>query len=357
MYKFLILILITSCVSTSKIQVPSVLTAESLIPVGRTELRSGNLELISSGAYFGFTFSGKTCSLYVSIPSWLKTNYIQYTIDGNYGGRIQLTGDSLPVVISAPTNGTHEVWVYKTTEAHTGGVFVNRVVAPAVKTIQPEAKSLVEFIGNSITCGAAADPSQIPCGQGSYHDQHNAYYAYGPRVARALNTHFILNSVSGIGIYRNWNSDGPDMLDVYDNNDFKPGGAAYPDNKFNPAVISIALGTNDLSNGDGKKPRLPFDSAVYVNDYVRFVKKLHQRSPQAKIALLSSPMMTGERRTLLQNCISAVRQQLEPEMPGIISVYFFQPMRAKGCTGHPDVQDHEVMANELIPFFKKIINP
>ena len=357
MYKFLLLILITSCVSPSKIQVPSILPAESLIPVGRTDLKPGNLELISSGAYFGFTFTGKTCSLYLSIPSWLERNYIQYTIDGKYGERIQLTRDSSPIVIKAPTAGNHEVWIYKTTEAHTGGVFVNRIVATGIKSIQPASKPMIEFIGNSITCGAAADPSQIPCGQGSYHDQHNAYYAYGPRVARALNTHYLLNSVSGIGIYRNWNSDGPDMPDVYDHNDFKPGGSPYPYNQFSPGIISIALGTNDLSNGDGKKPRLPFDSATYVNDYVRFVKKLHQRTPGAKIALLSSPMMNGERRILLQNCISAVKQQLEPEMPGMISLHFFQPMKAKGCTGHPDVQDHEVMANELVPFFKKLLNP
>ena len=45
---------------------------------------------------------------------------------------------------------------------------------------------LIEFIGNSITCGAAADVSEVPCGSGVDYDQHNAYYAYGPRVARML---------------------------------------------------------------------------------------------------------------------------------------------------------------------------
>ena len=356
MYRLLLFFILSACVSPSKLQVNTTLPAESLIPIGRTELEAGKLELISSGAYFGFSFSGKTCSLYVSIPSWLERNYIQYTIDGKYGERIQLTKDSLPVVITASSEGNHEVWIYKTTEAHTGGVFVNRIVAPRARSIKPAAKPFIEFIGNSITCGAAADPSAIPCGQGSYHDQHNAYYAYGPRVARALNTHYLLNSVSGIGIYRNWNSNGPDMPDVYDQNQFRTEGRAYPFSKYRPDIISIALGTNDMSNGDGKTPRAPFDSATYVNDYVQFVKKLHLRTPSAKIALLSSPMMSGERRVLLQNCINAVRHQLQSDMPGLISVHFFQPMRAKGCTGHPDVQDHEVMANELIPFYKKILN-
>ncbi|MGZ5287580.1 MAG: SGNH/GDSL hydrolase family protein, partial [Flavisolibacter sp.] len=271
MYRLFLFFFFSACVSTSKLQVNSTLPAESIIPIGRTELEAGKLELISSGAYFGFTFQGKSCSLYVSIPSWLERNYIQYTIDGKYGERIQLTKDTLPVVITAGSNGWHEVWIYKTTEAHTGGVLVNKIVAPNIRSIQPEVKPLMEFIGNSITCGAAADPSAIPCGQGSYHDQHNAYYAYGPRVARALGAHFILNSVSGIGIYRNWNSNGPDMPDVYEQNHFRAEGKPYTFTKFQPAIISIALGTNDLSNGDGKTPRLPFDSATYVRDYVKFV--------------------------------------------------------------------------------------
>ena len=31
-------------------------------------------------------------------------------------------------------------------------------------------------------------------------------------------------------------------------------------------------------------------------------------------------------------------------------------MTAKGCTGHPSVEDHAVLANELEPFFKKLLN-
>ncbi|MBK8391465.1 MAG: hypothetical protein IPL23_20155 [Saprospiraceae bacterium] len=52
---------------------------------------------------------------------------------------------------------------------------------------------------------AAADTSEYPCNSGFYHDQHNAYMAYGPRTARALGLDFVLSSVSGIGIYRTWN--------------------------------------------------------------------------------------------------------------------------------------------------------
>ena len=105
---------------------------------------------------------------------------------------------------------------------------------------------LIEFIGNSITCGAAADPSEVPCGSGEYHDQHNAYYAYGPRVARALNTNFLLSSVSGAGIYRNWNSDGPALPLLFEQSDLRENSSRpWNFDLYSPDIVSIALGTND----------------------------------------------------------------------------------------------------------------
>src|SRR5690606_8434733 len=99
---------------------------------------------------------------------------------------------------------------------------------------------------NSITCGAAADPSEIPCGTGESHDQHNAYYSYGPMLSRTLGTNFILSSGSGVGNYRNWNSDGPELLLLYVQTDFSEFITRPLDfEKYYPEIISIALGTND----------------------------------------------------------------------------------------------------------------
>lgn len=131
---------------------------------------------------------------------------------------------------------------------------------------------MIEFIGNSITCGAAADASDIACGTAEYHDQHNAYMAYGPRLARMLNVNYMLSSVSGIGIYRNWNTDGPSMAQVYEKTDFQENGTAMWDfSRYSPDVVSISLGTNDFSNGDGKTPRKPFDAEAFVSNYLKFV--------------------------------------------------------------------------------------
>ncbi|HEY0355239.1 MAG TPA: hypothetical protein VGC29_03490, partial [Flavisolibacter sp.] len=129
--------------------------------------------------------------------------------------------------------------------------------------------------------------------------------------------------------------------------------------RYQPAVVSIALGTNDLSNGDGKKPRAPFDSARFVNEYVKFVQQVRLKYNSSRIAILSSPMMNGERRILLQNCLTAVKNEVDRSSPSKdrVALYFFKPMQARGCTGHPNVEDHAEMAEELIPFFRRLLQP
>lgn len=361
-FRFLLWLLFYSflqagCFSSKQGGPADTLTAPDLKPVGRYALQGEHLQLVSSGVHFGFTFEGTECTLYTASPG--QHNYLQYELDGVYQKRVRINNkDVQPLVIKAPQNGTHTVWLYKATEAHTGPVHIQKVLGQNIRALPPAKKPIIEFIGNSITCGAAADPSEVPCGKGSYHDQHNAYMAYGPRVARTLGTEFVLSSVSGIGIYRNWNSDGPAMPAVYQNTDFQTGsGSLWDFGQMVPQVVSIALGTNDFSNGDGQRPRNPFDSAAFVSQYIQFVTTVQSKYPNAQVALLSSPMVHGDKNVLLQNCLTAVKKNIDAAHPAAkpVAFYFFKPMQAKGCTGHPSVEDHAVLATELTPFFQSLL--
>lgn len=350
-----------SC-STSKVVTQAInnLPATALKPVGRSIINNNqNLELISSTVHFGFSFEGTECNIFASLPNAAGHNYLQYELDGVYQKRIRIEGGSkLPTVLIAPTQGLHTVWIYKATEAHTGGINVEKITGKNIKPLKQPAPQ-IEFIGNSITCGAAADPSEVPCGKGEYHDQHNAYYAYGPRVARALNVNYILSSVSGIGIYRNWNSDGPTMPQVYDKLDFQENNTQqWNFETYSPKVVSIALGTNDFSMGDGVKKRLPFDSAAFVSNYIKFVQLVKSKYPKAQVALLSSPMANGASRITLQNCLTAVKENVDAlnKAGKRVALFFFEPMHAHGCSGHPNVEDHAVLAKELEPFFRKLLD-
>lgn len=350
-----------SCTGAQKIAPNTgadVLPATALQPFGRTAMQDRGLALISSASHVGFTFEGSKCRIRVALPEWLHHNYLQYELDGQYMGRLRVSAKDTALWIFPGNEGRHTVWLYKATEAHTGPVFIQRIEANNSTALRRPSAPLIEFIGNSITCGAAADPSEVPCGTGFYHDQHNAYLAYGPRVARALHANFLLSSVSGIGVYRNWNSDGPAMPQVYEQTSFQQNSSQkWNFSYYAPDVVSIALGTNDFSRGDGKKDRLPFDSARFVNAYIAFAKQVQAKYPAAQLALLSSPMVSGTARELLQNCIMAVKAGVDAARPAArpLAVFFFEPMQASGCAGHPSVAEHGHMAESLLPFFRKLL--
>jgi len=358
----LVILFFYSCASSKHQQAAQqdMLTGKDLLPYGRTWIADDKLELIGSAVHFGFSFDGNECEVFASLPGWLDHNYLQYELDGVYQKRIKVSKDQKePIPLTASNNGRHTVWIYKATEATTGAIFIDKISGKNLKVLPVSNAPLIEFIGNSITCGAAADTSEVPCGTGVYHDQHNAYYAYGPRVARKLGANYILSSVSGIGIYRTWNGEEPSMPQVYDKADLQAGSTRLWDfSKYSPRIVSIALGTNDLSTGDGRSPRARFDSTRFVNDYTAFVEFIKSKYPAAQIVLLNSPMVGGETNTLLQNCLMAVKKRIDglysSNKP--VALFSFKAMRPRGCDWHPSVEDHSILADELYPFLKGLLN-
>jgi len=59
----------------------------------------------------------------------------------------------------------------------------------------------------------------------------------------------------------------------------------------------------------------------------------------------------------LQNCLAAVKTNIDALYPSDkkVALYFFKPMQARGCGGHPSVEDHAILASELLPFFKTLL--
>ncbi len=344
--------------------------AQKALPINNSFLYSGRVEnlandkvlLIGSASSVSFNFKGNSCAISLqSIDSWEHHNYVSLELDGVYMGRFKIEKgaiQSFPVVASAKKK-THCLTIYKATEASNGTVLFAGTTAK-LTTITSKNKKKIEFIGDSITCGMGNDTAAIPCGMGEWFDQHNAYWAYGPDVSRSLNADFVLSSVSGIGMYRNWNDEHlneANMPDVYENLYLNKDNSKPYNFTFQPDLVSICLGTNDLSNGDGKKERLPFNEAIYVSNYINFIKTVYQHAPNTRIVLLNSPMVSGDRNEILVRCLKKVIQAFEKDTQHkTIALFEFQPMKPNGCGSHPDIADDAIMANQLTSFFKKLLD-
>src|SRR5438309_8128913 len=135
---FILFIFILGCAGSRPQQAGvDMLSATELKPFGRTTINDQHdLELISSASNFGFSFTGTECRINAYIPSWLDHNYIQYELDGVYQKRIRLSSKTPEaIVITAPNNGRHSLWIYKATEPHTGAVYIHSVGAQNLKTL------------------------------------------------------------------------------------------------------------------------------------------------------------------------------------------------------------------------------
>ncbi|SEN85385.1 GDSL-like Lipase/Acylhydrolase [Flavobacterium sp. CF108] len=353
----LILFLLISVVSTSQNQ-------NTFLYTGRVDkLQNDQVILIGTASSVSFNFTGNECSISLqSVDSYEHHNYVQLVLDGKYIGKIRIEKgvvQSFPIKVTT-NKKEHHLEIYKNTEAQSGNILFAGTTAK-LTSISSKKKKKIEFIGDSITCGAASDPSDIPCDKGEYMDHHNGYYAYGPTLSRTIGVDYLMSCVSGIGIYRNWNDENKDeaiMPDIYQNL-YLTKDVSKPkyDFAFQPNIISIALGTNDFSGGDGKKERLPFNPEKYVSNYINFIKMLYEHNPNVQIVITNSPMVGGERAVVFENCLNKVKNAFaEDKTHKPIQIFKFKPMTPKGCTGHPDVADHKVLAEEYAPFLKKLLN-
>lgn len=328
---------------------------------GRVEnLTDHKVLLIGSASSVSFDFEGDSCS--VSLQSIEEhQNYVSLELDGAYIGRFRIEKgvvQSFPVMVSTKKK-THHLTIYKATEAANGAILFTGTTAKLVKNLNINKKK-IEFIGDSITCGFGNDTALIPCGTGDWYDQHNAYYAYGSILSRSLNVDYVLSSVSGFGIYRNWNDEHKEeaiIPDVYENLYLNKDNSKPYDFAFQPDLVSICLGTNDLSDGDGKKERLAFNEEKFISNYVDFIKTVYKHAPNTRIVLLNSPMVSGYRNITLVRSLKKVIHAFENDIKHkAITLFEFEPMKANGCGSHPDIADDKIMADQLIPFFKNLLD-
>lgn len=209
----------------------------------------------------------------------------------------------------------------------------------------------MEFIGNSITCGLGCEATEK--GQKGY-AYHNQYYTYEGYLTRALNAQCMVVSRSGIGLYRNNNGsptgDKACMMGCYPYLQFGTVGEKWDFSRYEPDVVCVNLGTNDTTH-----PR--YDVTLLTNAFKTFIQTLRGHYPKAKIVLLTGSMLHGQRLADVQKAEQDAVDDAHAR--GDKEVYRFDFTPDDGSLGygaykHPSKARHEYMANELLPFIRKI---
>ena len=299
------------------------------------------------GVYIIAMFEGDTCQVILRDEElWgTKHNYVHLQLD-DQEMRVQMRSsqDTFLLVADKPAI-SHKLIIAKNTEANNGylelvGIRCRKLLAPPAR---PTRK--MEFIGNSITCGAGADTSGIPCGKGQWEDQHNAWASYGSITARSLNASFHLSAVSGIGLMHSCCNLDILMPQVFDKVSMRDNRITWDFAKYQPDVVTVCLGHNDGIQ----------DSTEFCNRYIGFLQQIRKHYPAATIVCLSSPMADERLNAILQAYLTAIVRKVTKSDSSVHS-FFYSKRYYRGCDTHPDLAEHREMAKELSGFIRKVMN-
>ncbi len=297
------------------------------------------------------------------------SGYFMARIDGAEPFKVAFTGrkDSVVTLATALPEGRHLVRLMYVIEGYEmypefwGFVLDKgrRLVAPPAL---PERK--IEFIGNSITCGYGNEGTNAR--EHFEYETENHYFSYASLTARALDAQHWVVARSGIGAYRNFG--GPKAGTPESNMPVQyeyTGYALAPNlrqnggllsmkwdfSRYQPDVICINLGTNDLSTNN-------YDVRLLKQGYKTLLKMVRQHNPKARIVFLCGSMLGGKELEIAKRLLNEVAA--EAQKAGDREVYRFDFTPQNGDIGygndyHPSIWQHEKMAAELTAYLRSLM--
>lgn len=309
------------------------------------------------------------------------TGYFMAQVDGCEPFKVGFNAerDSVVTVAAALPKGEHQVklmyvieGLFRTPEFR--GFVLDKGCSLVKSPDLPERK--IEFIGNSITCGYGVESIEMT---DPFEDEtENHWLTYANIVSDSLKAQHTSISRSGIGVYRNY--DGPktgsaeNMPWQYEYTLFNKHDEKWDFAKYQPQLVCINLGTNDLSTDN-------YDIQLYEKNYRMFLTTVRSKYPDAKIVLLTGPMLgkkeSSEQRAALDRiCADANKSGFtlvnktvvdkkgkikKAKKLGDKEIYRFDFTFQKGDLGygaswHPSKLQHQKMAKELLPFLKNLMN-
>src|ERR1700733_10745913 len=321
----------------------------------------------SPGVTIRLKFKGSSCRVLINdeVLYGNTHNYVEIVVDDSKAYRVQ-TKDKQDTLLVDAAGGTpvgvvppgtaagaampaaeeHTLTICKDTESGIGWLEFAGIICEGILPPPPLPLRKIEFVGNSITCGSGIDVSEIPCGQGKWYDQHNAWLSYGPLTARTLNAQWYIAAVSGIGLMHSWCKMGDIIMPkVFDKIDQRVDSINWDFSRYQPDVVTVCLGQNDGVQ----------DSAVFCGNYVHFLETIRNDYPSARILCLTSPMGDEKLTAVLKSYLGSIAAQRHKAGDKKVYTYYFSKRYFHGCGTHPDMDEHKEIAEELTAGIKKIM--
>lgn len=328
-------------------------------PLGRT-LFMNNIRYLSwSCSGIEFTFDG------TEITAEIWTDWV---LDEPWKGIFQgyiavfVNDEKEPSSRFAVDSGTNSYTIYKSEKPEKVRIRIIKLSEAAFDKIgivsisadgeifptEPKQR-LMEFVGDSITCGFGIEGKNAE--EGFRTETENPYINYAALTARSFGADFNLISWSSIGVYSSWcdedngkPNNGWVMPMLYDHTDIGLEGTLGIGHIFwdfgnpEPDVIVINLGTNDVSYTKDIPQRLD----EFVKTYKDFVLQIRSKNPTAHIicalGMMGDELFPSVERAVTElndSKVCALKFDVQREEDGI------------GSEKHPNAVTHRKAAARL----------
>ena len=344
---------------------------ENVKALGRTMVKNDKLWMCYSATGAAFHFEGKMLNIVLcgddrAADDGMGGNHarVRVLIDGEYAAEKMVDQKEIRLeVIRSESKKACLVEVVKVSESAMSTVALSSIETDDEAKIRPaeNKKHIIEFAGDSITCGYGVDDEVAE--HNFKTDTEDATKAYAYLTAKKLNADYSLVSLSGYGIISGFSGDGerrPDQLlpTYYEKMGFCYGSmnGVYPqDVQWNfkqivPDVVVINLGTNDQSFTRGKEELCE----EYCAEYQRFIRNIRKNNPNAYILCMLGVM--GE--ALCPMAQKAVDQYRAETGDNRISFHAFTeqlPEDGRAADWHPSQLTHRKVAEKLSAIIQEIM--
>ena len=353
------------------------LNHENIKEIGRNHTINNILWLALSGSGIAFEYTGKELNItvlggYIATADHDPLNHARIAF---YINDVRVINDMVNYkektyrVFQSDTVQTVSVKVLKLSEAAMSVLGIRPLEIGDEETIVPAPKKehLIEFIGDSITCGYGVD-DEDPLHPFTTHTE-DVTRAYAYKTAMALNADYSMCSYSGYGIISGYVAEptekllsqlvpkynesfafSDDTLGVTPDEFIRPAEVPWDFNRIRPEAIVVNLGTNDDSYCQNEASR----QEEYAEEYVRFLKTIRKNNPDAELFCVLGLM--GD-RLFPYVCKACGTYIIEP---GDTRVHPLHLPPQDGSIGyvsdyHPLESAHQKAADYLAPEIKKIM--
>ena len=269
------------------------------------------------------------------------------------------------VLFDSPVEKTVTIRVMKFSECAFGYAGLKSLEIDGDLLSSPEASAYdgnqlkLEFIGDSITCGYGIEGIWEKDTFTTAQERPDKAYAF--LTAKALGAQVQLCSWSGIGLISNYVD--PETIMLPDTHWLMQANWPYTDkslalrlgiepevwdgSKYQPDIVVIHLGTNDISWVRGMEER----RLEYTAQLRHLIEAVHRRSPKAKICCCLGIM--GE---ALNESVKEAVELFKKDFPAVTAkaVLFTQQLESDGIGAdwHPSAVTHkkaaEILVNEIM---------